>query len=109
MTSVLTPGEADEMLGMLRRMVSDGDLTVLMITHKFREVMAFADEVTILRRGKLADGGRVKDLTANAMARTMIGAEEQDRATPSDSEGVQGPVAPRRSRRRQPQQRARSH
>jgi general nucleoside transport system ATP-binding protein len=28
-TSVLTPGEADEMLGMLRRMVSDGDLTVL--------------------------------------------------------------------------------
>ena len=29
-----------------------------MITHKFREVMAFADEVTILRRGKLAGKGR---------------------------------------------------
>jgi general nucleoside transport system ATP-binding protein len=108
-TSLLTPGGADEMLGMLRRMVSDGHLTVLMITHKFREVMAFADEVTILRRGRLADGGRVKDLAANAMARTMIGAEEQNRATPSDSERVHGPVAPRRSRRRQPQQRARSH
>ena len=75
-TSVLTPGEADEVLGMLRRMVSDGDLTVLMITHKFREVMAFADEVTILRRGRLAGGGRVDDLSADAMARTMIGAEE---------------------------------
>ncbi len=53
-TSVLTPGEADEVLGMLRDMVTRGELTVLMITHKFREVMAFADEVTILRRGKLA-------------------------------------------------------
>ena len=39
-TSVLTPGEADEMLGMLRAMVVAGELTILMITHKFREVMA---------------------------------------------------------------------
>jgi simple sugar transport system ATP-binding protein len=75
-TSVLTPGEADEVLGMLRGMVSNGDLTVLMITHKFREVMEFADAVTILRRGRLAGGGRVRDLTADAMARMMIGAEE---------------------------------
>jgi simple sugar transport system ATP-binding protein len=75
-TSVLTPGEADEVLGMLRAMVVKGDLTILMITHKFREVMAFADEVTILRRGKLAGAGRVADLTPDDMARTMIGAEE---------------------------------
>jgi general nucleoside transport system ATP-binding protein len=75
-TSVLTPGEADEVLGMLRSMVVAGDLTILMITHKFREVMAFADEVTILRRGKLAGAGKVADLTPDAMARTMIGAEE---------------------------------
>ena len=57
-------------------MVQGGDLTILMITHKFREVMAFADDVTILRRGKLAGSGRVADLTPDAMARTMIGAEE---------------------------------
>jgi ABC-type uncharacterized transport system ATPase subunit len=75
-TSVLTPGEADEVLGMLRAMVIHGDLTILMITHKFREVMAFADEVTILRRGKLAGHGRVADLTPDSMARMMIGAEE---------------------------------
>src|SRR6202165_134628 len=75
-TSVLTPGEADEMLGMLREMVVNGDLTILMITHKFREVMAFADEVTILRRGKLAGYGRVADLTPDDMARSMIGAEQ---------------------------------
>jgi len=75
-TSVLTPSEADEVLGMLRDMVTRGELTILMITHKFREVMAFADEVTILRRGRLAGRGRVKELTPDAMARTMIGAEE---------------------------------
>src|SRR3978361_245978 len=75
-TSVLTPGEADEVLGMLRAMVVAGDLTILMITHKFREVMAFADEVTILRRGKLAGCGGLAELTPDNMARMMIGAEE---------------------------------
>jgi len=75
-TSVLTPDEADEVLGMLRTMVVEGELTILMITHKFREVMAFADEVTILRRGKLVGKGLVKDLTRDAMARAMIGAEQ---------------------------------
>jgi ABC-type uncharacterized transport system ATPase subunit len=74
-TSVLTPGEADEVLTMLRDMVAKDDLTILMITHKFREVMAYADEVTILRRGKLASQGHVKALTLDTMARDMIGAE----------------------------------
>src|SRR5215813_12895712 len=81
-TSVLTPGEADEVLGMLRAMVVAGDLTILMITHKFREVMAFADEVTILRRGKLAGRGRVAELTPDAMAGMMIGAQELTKAPP---------------------------
>src|SRR5204862_443466 len=43
-TSVLTPGEADEILGLLHDMTTAGRLSVLMITHKLREVMAFADE-----------------------------------------------------------------
>ncbi|HUN94677.1 MAG TPA: ATP-binding cassette domain-containing protein, partial [Bradyrhizobium sp.] len=75
-TSVLTPAEADEVLGMLREMVVGGELTVLMITHKFREVIAFADDVTILRRGKIAGSGSVAALTPDDMARIMIGAEE---------------------------------
>jgi simple sugar transport system ATP-binding protein len=75
-TSVLTPVEADEVLGLLRAMVVAGDLTILMITHKFREVMAFADEVTILRRGKLAGHGKVSELSPDDMARMMIGAEQ---------------------------------
>src|SRR5947209_6321608 len=58
------------------KMVMAGELTILMITHKFREVMAFADEVTILRRGKLAGRGKVGELSADDMARAMIGAEQ---------------------------------
>src|SRR6201987_6191169 len=91
-TSVLTPGEADEVLGMLRAMVVAGDLTILMITHKFREVMAFADEVTILRRGKLAGKGKVADLSADEMARTMIGAEQLTIQPARTGEAGQAPL-----------------
>ncbi len=45
------------MLGMLRRMVDAKQLSVLIITHKFREVTAYCDEVTVLRKGK-SDGSR---------------------------------------------------
>src|SRR5262249_53102306 len=72
-TSVLTPAEADEVLGLLRAMTGEGRLTVLMITHKFREVMAFADAVTVLRRGRLAGGGALAALTPEDMARMMVG------------------------------------
>ena len=74
-TSVLTPAEADELLTMLKQRTSAGDLTVLMITHKFREVMKFADEVTVLRTGRFAGKGLVKDLTPSDMSAMMIGSE----------------------------------
>jgi simple sugar transport system ATP-binding protein len=74
-TSVLTPSEADELLTMLKERTTSGDLTVLMITHKFREVMKFADEVTVLRTGKFAGKGLVKDLTPTDMSAMMIGSE----------------------------------
>src|SRR5205807_4863029 len=72
-TSVLTPGEADEMLSMVRQMCTEGKLSVLMITHKFREVMGFCDEVSVLRQGRLMGEGLVKDLTPAAMAEMMMG------------------------------------
>ncbi|RYE64140.1 MAG: ATP-binding cassette domain-containing protein, partial [Oxalobacteraceae bacterium] len=62
-TSVLTPAEADEMLGLVRGMTESGGLTVLMISHKFHEITKFADDVSILRRGKLVGTGKVSDLS----------------------------------------------
>jgi ABC-type uncharacterized transport system ATPase subunit len=75
-TSVLTPDEADEILGLLRGMAQRKDITVIMITHKFREVRAFADEVTVLRRGRKVGGGKVVDLSTDDMAKMMIGDTE---------------------------------
>jgi simple sugar transport system ATP-binding protein len=75
-TSVLTPNEADEMLGYIHQMTRQQRLTVLMITHKLREVMAFADEVTVLRRGTYAGTGKVGEVNADDCARMMLGTTE---------------------------------
>jgi simple sugar transport system ATP-binding protein len=91
-TSVLTPDEADEVLGLLKEEVVQGHLSVLLITHKFREVQAFADEVTILRRGKLAGQGHVKDLSIEAMAEMMLGKERQHKSVPKAEIERQTPV-----------------
>ena len=76
-TSVLTPGEADEVLGLLRNEVKVGRLSVLMISHKFREVMAFCDEITVLRKGKFAGQGWVKELTISDMSEMMMGEKRE--------------------------------
>jgi ABC-type uncharacterized transport system ATPase subunit len=72
-TSVLTPDEADEMLGLLRGMAQRKEITVIMITHKFREVTSFCDSVSVLRRGRMIGGGKVAELSTEQMARMMIG------------------------------------
>ncbi|GFE51804.1 ABC transporter ATP-binding protein [Roseobacter cerasinus] len=77
-TSVLTPDEADEMLSHIRALCMSGEISVLLITHKFREVRAYADDVTILRRGRMVGGGAVSRLSNDALAHMMMG----DAATP---------------------------
>jgi simple sugar transport system ATP-binding protein len=88
-TSVLTPGEADEVLSLVRDMTRRGEVTVLMITHKFREVTAFADDLTVLRKGAFAGAGSVVSTSTDAMATMMIGdtalRERADRLVRKDS------------------------
>ena len=72
-TSVLTPQEADEILGLLRQMTRETRLSLLMITHKLREVVAFADTVTVLRKGQWVASEKVSELTTDQMAEMMIG------------------------------------
>ena len=72
-TSVLTPQEADEVLGHVRRFARAGHCTVLLITHKFREVMAYADEVTVLRRGQSVHHCAVPQTTPAQLAQAMVG------------------------------------
>ncbi|HEY4862402.1 MAG TPA: ATP-binding cassette domain-containing protein, partial [Xanthobacteraceae bacterium] len=56
-TSVLTPDEADLILGSLRQMTAQGVLSVVLITHKIREVLSFADVVTVMRDGRKVGEG----------------------------------------------------
>jgi general nucleoside transport system ATP-binding protein len=92
-TSVLTPAEADEVLGMLKAMATRGEVTVLMITHKFREVMAFADTVSVLRRGRHVGGGPVSEATPARLAELMVGAREIPEAAAARGNGhVPGPL-----------------
>jgi general nucleoside transport system ATP-binding protein len=81
-TSVLTPVEADEVLGLIREQVDAGKLSVLLITHKFREVNAFTEEVTVLRKGKFAGHGNVRDLTVADMSELMMGDRRTIHAVP---------------------------
>ncbi|WP_144109497.1 ABC transporter ATP-binding protein [Paraburkholderia sp. BCC1886] len=72
-TSVLTPQEADEVLGLMRALTTRGELTVLMITHKFREVMAYADDVTVLRKGRQVGSTAVSATNRDELAAWMMG------------------------------------
>ena len=92
-TSVLTPQEADEVLGALRERAHAGDCSVVMITHKFREVSEFADDVTVLRRGRWIASRAVADTRAAEMAALMMGsaAAEAPAAGPQ-SAGIRAPA-----------------
>ena len=70
---MLTPGEADEMLGHLGGMADRKEITVLMISHKFREVKAFCDHFTVLRRGRFTGSGDAKTTSIPDMSSMMIG------------------------------------
>jgi simple sugar transport system ATP-binding protein len=93
-TSVLTPQEADEVLGHVRALAHAGHCTVLLITHKFREVERFADAVTVLRKGRLVLHGPVAATSAQALARAMIGADDAAAdGAPGDAQGRQPAAA----------------
>jgi general nucleoside transport system ATP-binding protein len=96
-TSVLTPQEADEVLGHVRDFARSGQCTVLIITHKFREVMAYADDVTVLRRGQSVHSTGVAYTGPALLARYMVGGESADEAIEEEHlspvHAVRGPVA----------------
>ncbi len=72
-TSVLTPQEAEEVLGLVRDLSHRNELTVLMITHKFQEVTAFADDVSVLRKGRLVGQAKVAQTSPDELAAWMMG------------------------------------
>jgi ABC-type uncharacterized transport system ATPase subunit len=73
-TAVLVPQEVDELFGNLRELKAEG-LTVLFISHKLDEVLAVADEITVIRRGTTVATVRPADVTARRLAELMVGSD----------------------------------
>jgi general nucleoside transport system ATP-binding protein len=73
-TAVLTPGEVDDLFGVLRQMVGDGRGLVF-ISHKIREVLELSDRITVLRNGRNVATVLPQAVTANELAEMMVGHE----------------------------------
>jgi simple sugar transport system ATP-binding protein len=73
-TAVLTPGEVDELLNVLKKLTDQG-LSIILITHKLEEVMSASDRVTILRDGKVINTVKVAETNTRDLARMMVGRE----------------------------------
>ena len=93
-TSVLTPQEADEVLGQMKALCRAGQLTVLIITHKFREVFGFCDEVTVLRRGRRSGGAHVAETTRDELAGWMMGVSSEETLAPVVPMAAAAPATP---------------
>ncbi len=71
-TGVLTPDEAQQLFQILRRLRSEGK-TVLLITHKLKEIMAVTDRVTVMRAGEVVGDVATGDTNETDLAERMVG------------------------------------
>lgn len=71
-TAVLTPQEIIDLGIILRNLVKEGK-SIILITHKLKEVMSLSDRVTIIRRGKVIDVVKTKDTNIDELAEMMVG------------------------------------
>lgn len=87
-TAVLTPQEIRELMGIMKRLVAEGK-TILLITHKLKEIKEAADVCTVLRRGRLVGTVAVADTSEAQLAEMMVGREvdfsvQKGEAAPGD-------------------------
>jgi general nucleoside transport system ATP-binding protein len=71
-TGVLTPEEADHLFRILAQLRDEGK-TVILITHKLREIMAITDHVSVMRRGELVETLETKSTNVGQLAELMVG------------------------------------
>ncbi|KYG67684.1 sugar ABC transporter ATP-binding protein [Bdellovibrio bacteriovorus] len=71
-TAVLTPQEVQDLFANLRRLREEGK-TILIITHKLKEVMALTDSVTVFRAGHVVGHKWTRETNAEELAEMMVG------------------------------------
>ncbi len=88
-TSMLTPGEVEDLFVILRRMAAEGN-TIIFITHKLDEVMSVSDRVTVLRHGRVEATLETAKTNKRELAQLMVGREVLFRVDKKDVQtGVQ--------------------
>ena len=71
-TAVLTPQETEDLFAVLKELVDDG-LSIILITHKLGELIGVADEITIIRDGKVVGTVNAASTNESELARLMVG------------------------------------
>ncbi len=75
-SAVLTPQEVEELFKIMRSLVAQGK-SIIFITHKLKEVLEIADQITVLRRGKVIGTTTPADADQHVLAEMMVGREVQ--------------------------------
>ncbi len=73
-TAVLVPQEVDALFANLRELKNQGH-TLIFISHKLDEVLAVADDITVVRRGTTVASVRPAEVTSHQLAELMVGSE----------------------------------
>ncbi len=71
-TGVLTPAEADHLFRILQQLKEQGK-TIILITHKLREIMAVTDDVSVMRQGQMVATRKTSETTVEELAELMVG------------------------------------
>ncbi len=71
-TAVLTPSEIDELMKIMRNLINEGK-SIIIITHKLKEIKAVADRCTVIRRGKSIGTVDVAETSTEQLAEMMVG------------------------------------
>ena len=71
-TGVLTPQEADDLFRILAGLRAEGR-TIVLITHKLREILAITDEVSVMRRGRMVAHRHTGETSREELAELMVG------------------------------------
>jgi len=87
-TAVLTPAESSDLLYRMRDLAASGT-TVVLITHKLRDALAFANDITVLRHGRTCLAAEATSLDERQLTAAMLG-EEASAAVQDDAERAAG-------------------
>ncbi len=88
-TAVLTPQEIKELIEIMNSLIREGK-SIILITHKLKEIMQVCDRCTVIRKGKGIETVNVKDTNVTELASLMVGREisfktEKEEANPKET------------------------